>query len=130
MTTEEARAKRRAYYEANREEILAKKRAKGPAYFQANKDRFRLKRRAWRYGVSVETSAQIQTTMVCEITGWPLDDQTRCTDHCHEGGHLRGVLHRRINAALGMFGDDPALLRAAADYLELRSDPAFEWGQS
>ena len=39
-------------------------------------------------------------------------------DHDHERGHLRGLLCLSCNQALGHFRDDPALLRAAAGYLE------------
>lgn len=39
-------------------------------------------------------------------------------DHCHVTGKVRGLACSNCNRALGLMGDDPALLRAAADYLE------------
>lgn len=39
-------------------------------------------------------------------------------DHCHNGGGGRGLLCRKCNLALGYVDDDPARLRALADYLE------------
>lgn len=71
---------------------------------------------------------------VCEISGQPETSVNRRTgralplavDHdrtCCPGDHscgkcLRGLIRRNLNAALGMFNDDPELLRAAADYIE------------
>lgn len=39
-------------------------------------------------------------------------------DHCHDRGHVRGLLCNGCNLMLGHAQDDPARLRAAAEYLE------------
>jgi hypothetical protein len=39
-------------------------------------------------------------------------------DHDHDTGRVRGVLCKHCNTALGYARDDPATLRALADYLE------------
>lgn len=38
-------------------------------------------------------------------------------DHCHEGGHVRGLLCRQCNFGLGYFGDSIARLENAAEYI-------------
>lgn len=39
-------------------------------------------------------------------------------DHCHNSGIVRGLLCSHCNKGIGHFDDDPAKLRAAADYLD------------
>jgi hypothetical protein len=39
-------------------------------------------------------------------------------DHCHDAGHVRGLLCRPCNLGLGMFKDSPELLLKAIDYLK------------
>ena len=39
-------------------------------------------------------------------------------DHCHVTGRVRGLICKRENRLLALVKDDPALLRAMADYLE------------
>lgn len=46
-------------------------------------------------------------------------------DHDHTTGDVRGITCLDCNAGLGAFGDDPALLFAAVDYLH--PVPAEEW---
>lgn len=40
-----------------------------------------------------------------------------CVDHCHITGKVRGLLCRRCNTALGMFGDSQVLVERASQYL-------------
>ena len=40
-----------------------------------------------------------------------------CVDHCHDGGHVRGLLCNDCNLAVG-YGKTPEVLRSAAQYLE------------
>lgn len=79
-----------------------------------------------RYGLSLSEyeAMLVRQNGVCAICRKP-ERETRngktvelCIDHDHETGRVRGLLCRRCNAGQGNFNDDPALLRAAADYIE------------
>src|SRR5262249_42412407 len=45
-------------------------------------------------------------------------DRRLSLDHCHVTKMLRALLCHLCNIGLGMFRDDPGLLRSAAEYLE------------
>lgn len=42
-------------------------------------------------------------------------------DHCHTTGKIRSLLHSRCNTGFGLFQEDPAVLRLAAEYAERHS---------
>ena len=46
-------------------------------------------------------------------------------DHCHASGRVRALLCRGCNTAIGLLGDDPGKIRAAAFYIESFSSQAF-----
>jgi predicted nucleic acid-binding Zn ribbon protein len=62
--------------------------------------------------------AQGNRCMICqgEWRGW--NGLGPHIDHNHLTGEVRGLLCGECNTGIGRFGDDPALLRRAADYLE------------
>lgn len=45
-------------------------------------------------------------------------DTKLVADHCHTTGLTRDPICRKCNMGLGLFHDNPTLLRAAASYLE------------
>lgn len=72
------------------------------------------------YGISVEeyNSMLEGQKFVCMICSEPCKTRkSLCVDHDHATGIVRGLLCNRCNRAIGMFKDDPELLRRAADYL-------------
>lgn len=64
------------------------------------------------YGLTPEQLAALGDS--CHLCGAPAKN----IDHCHDTGKVRGLLCTQCNTALGLFKDDPALLRRAADYVE------------
>jgi len=57
---------------------------------------------------------------VCDICGEPPNGMTLAVDHCHDTMILRGLLCSNCNVGLGMFEDNPELLRRAIKYLKTR----------
>jgi hypothetical protein len=56
--------------------------------------------------------AQDWTCLVCGT-----QTQDLVVDHCHESGYVRSLLCANCNAGIGMLGEDPERLEAAAEYL-------------
>lgn len=101
-------------------------------YRDANKDRLKAERtrnkaktldtrRKRLYGIGTAAFEQLLESQggkcACcgtsspAVSGWHVD-------HCHASGEVRGILCFHCNTGIGHFRDDPARLRAAADYLE------------
>jgi predicted nucleic acid-binding Zn ribbon protein len=85
--------------------------------------------RQYLYGITAEEWAALLERQggVCAICGsgeWPGKDNRPHADHDHVTDRVRGALCGNCNNGLGMFGDDPVRLRAAADYLERASSLA------
>lgn len=69
--------------------------------------------RAYRYGLTKEEVHSFLEVPVCQCCGKPFaagDDQ--CIDHCHEHGHVRGVVCHPCNGALRGTAKE-AMVRAA-----------------
>lgn len=74
-----------------------------------------------RYGITVEeyealAVAQGNACAICRVDS-PGRGGRWHIDHDHATGKVRGLLCLSCNVGLGHFRDDPALLRAAADYV-------------
>lgn len=81
--------------------------------------------RQYTYGLTPEQydtllAAQDGRCAICGSPDWPGGRKTGSphVDHGHGTNVVRGLLCGNCNTGLGYFGDDPARLRAAADYLE------------
>lgn len=84
---------------------------------------------AQKYGMTLEEIIAMQERQgsVCAICKGVPDSKNAASgkvtdfsiDHCHKTGKVRGLLCNRCNRAIGMFADDPSLIRAAAAYLDI-----------
>jgi len=90
------------------------------------------------YGLTAEdydalSGAQDNRCAICRREETDRDPRARtgkrrlAVDHCHDTGAIRGLLCRKCNTAVGLFGEDPAVVKAALDYLNggaIRGDQA------
>lgn len=74
-------------------------------------------RRAYQMSMEEYEAALTAQNGRCAACG-DLSDRRLHVDHDHRTQQRRGLLCWRCNNGLGLFADDPARLRAAADYLE------------
>ena len=95
-------------------------------------DKERTRRKKWRldsartrqYGITTDQweALKKKARNKCEVCGAAEVTLKRglFVDHCHTKGHVRGALCDNCNKSLGLMKDSPALLRAAAKYIERR----------
>ena len=107
---EQERLTRVAYREANKEKIAAytkEWKAKNPGYHRLH-----------THGLSIDdyNAILLRQDSKCGICREPLTGRTH-VDHDHSTGKVRGVLCHGCNIGLGCYKDNPALLFAAAAYL-------------
>lgn len=74
---------------------------------------------ACSYSIPKAQAQSIKNATKCPICGRVGKNMN--VDHCHKTGRVRGPLCARCNRGLGMFCDDPNLLRAAISYLQTNS---------
>lgn len=114
---------KRARYEANREKVLGQQRdfaKKNPDVVKKRQRASYLKR---NYGMSMPAyekmlDEQGHACLLCKSLSPFRKDGFFVVDHCHLYGTVRGLLCQHCNTGLGHFKDSPAVLRAAAEYLE------------
>lgn len=87
------------------------------AYRESHREQIRAAERKRMYGLTLEQyEAMIEAQGgKCAICGKHMEKPH--VDHDHMTGEVRGLLCRRCNLALGIFGEDISILRAAVRYL-------------
>jgi hypothetical protein len=76
-----------------------------------------------KYGITLDqygrmAEAQGDKCALCGKAETTSNKTRLCVDHDHLTGKVRRLLCSNCNRAMGLFRDDPALLRAAAQYIE------------
>lgn len=113
---EKERERKRKYREANSEKIQER----SHNWYEANSEKVRNRNLRKKYGLDLEdfnTWLEAQGH-ACRICGTRNRGKAFHVDHCHETKRLRGILCTKCNTMLGQAQDNPAILRAAALYLE------------
>lgn len=88
------------------------------------KDKWTLLKRCTRRGISPEQLVNAYELQGgdCPICKRRIDLMLSAIDHNHATGEFRGVLCKTCNRGLGLFRDNPEILRLAASYLEIKGD--------
>ncbi len=123
MSGEAKRQKKLAYmreYTArNRERIKARNRA----YYAQNRDKFLAYQRKCTYGITQEEwdalfARQDGKCALCGSSGHNGKRTAKLyVDHCHDTGHIRGLLCHKCNGGLGALGDNEEGLLRALNYI-------------
>lgn len=126
---EKAKAASHAWYKANRAKVTKKTKA----WAKANPDKLRRYKRQFYlenrdriveklYGLSPGGYQRLLFSQgaACGICKVVFSD-TPCVDHDHLTGSTRGLLCRKCNKALGLFGDSIASLCSAVTYITKRN---------
>ena len=104
---------------AYRKNNAAKVNAANLKYYHGHPEYARAMRLKHRYGITINDFDRMlkKQNGVCAICGKPPKNRRLDIDHCHKTGKVRGLLCHRCNRGLPWFSDNPATLRAAAEYL-------------
>lgn len=116
------------WYAERGHELMREKRA-AVAHLPETKERNRRNSLKQCFGLTVEDyDAMLEAQGGgCAICGGTCKSgKNLSVDHCHDSAKIRGLLCGHCNKGIGLFLDNPAFLRSAADYLEASRDPASQ----
>lgn len=89
-------------------------------YRGSHKEEHRNRKLESNFGISNYEYNEILKSQggVCAICGKSPKNKKLHVDHDHTTGHIRGLLCSNCNRGLGLYKDDPKILRTAAEYIE------------
>lgn len=73
-----------------------------------------------KYKITLDDYSAMEKTQdyKCAVCFEPFTEENyACVDHCHKTGKVRGILHNKCNAALGIMRDDADKIIKLAEYL-------------
>ena len=111
------------FYGLARGECKTCTRIRTSRYQTGNKEFNRRRHLRREYGITPERydAEFIKQNGLCAMCGLPPDDtdlqKNLVVDHDHKTGEFRGLVHGRCNSLLGYAQENPAILRAALEYL-------------
>ena len=111
------------WYRANIEKARAKGREARRRFILRHHEKVKLTKKAWKFKTLEKRFGPLDhllrdTCAICERLFGSSGDSRRCLDHDHDTGKARAFLCHRCNSAIGFFDENPAVIRAAADYIE------------
>ena len=85
-----------------------------------DKDSWTLAKRCQKRGITPEDLIDTYERQeeCCAICNKHIEISDSAIDHNHSTGEFRGVLCKKCNRGLGLFGDNPRILENALDYLK------------
>ena len=90
--------------------------------YESKKEKNRRYKLKTRYNITLETYNKMLTDQGhnCKIcnTSSCKTGKSFAVDHCHTSQEIRGLLCSSCNTALGLMGDDTALMKKAIHYLK------------
>ena len=106
----------------NPERAREKWRKASEAYYKKSPETRNLASRARRVGIPPSQVQELLTQQGhrCKICGTHESEASKHRlhiDHCHRTNNVRGMLCSKCNTGIGLFLDNPNLLRKAADYI-------------
>lgn len=112
---EDKRIKDRIRYQKNKEKIKKERKE----FYHKFPELIRKRRMMTTYKISAEKYDELNAIQKCQCCGRNEKDFVKglAIDHCHKSGQVRGVLCPNCNTAIGLFNDDPTVMKKAISYL-------------
>lgn len=124
QSPEERKAKRQAYYQKNRDHILARVKKYSTIRPQRTAEYQRWGNIKNKYGITrmeweAMFAAQGHKCAICPFAG---DMKKFHTDHCHATGKVRGILCNGCNTAIGLIKESFDTALGVAKYIQKHKD--------